>query len=62
SCSLSEACGTLSMALVLCCGCQVPWNWNHSCELPCGYWELILGPLKEQSMMPNHLSSLIRCP
>lgn len=28
---------------------QFPWNWSHrGCDLPCGFWELNVGPLKRQ--------------
>ena len=26
-------------------------SWSYSCELPCGCWELNLGPLEEQSVL-----------
>jgi hypothetical protein len=28
-----------------------PGNWNYICELPCGCWELILGPLEDQPVL-----------
>lgn len=27
------------------------WNWNHSCELPCGSWKLNLILLEEQPVL-----------
>jgi hypothetical protein len=29
-------------------GQQIPWNWTDDCELACGCYKLILGPLQEQ--------------
>jgi hypothetical protein len=31
----------------LCEDVSVLFNWSYSCELPCGCWELNLGPLEK---------------
>ena len=44
-------------SVCLCEGVTVP----DSCELPCGYWKLKLGPLEEQRMLLAAVPSLQSC-